>query len=234
MFGQKRWRLFRLLGNDVYMTPSFLVVLVIFALIGVNNLQQLQSGLLWIPILFIGVLLHELGHAIASHRLGYGNSEIVFWGLGGLAINRYAGRRDPRKQIAIALAGPLVSLLLGVASGGALYALEGGITYTSYFGQFLYLMMWVNLVWAVFNMLPIHPMDGGQATLNALRLMLKKERQAIRWTAYLSLGALALSLVGYSAYFKTAPSLFLILLAAYFGYMNVQLLRDGTIRPMMA
>lgn len=223
----KKWYMFKLFGHPVYMTPSFLIVMLVFSLVGVNSLDQLIQGLFWIPILFFGILLHELGHATASKAFGYGHSELLFWGLGGLAINNHRRRLEPLKQVVISLAGPLASFLVGVASGAAWYAAEGGFTTTSLLGSFLALMTSVNLFWAVFNLLPIHPMDGGQALLNGLRAFVKPSSKAIKYTAYISLAAIVLSVGAYAAYFGRAPGLMILFLAAYFGYMNWKMLQQG-------
>jgi Zn-dependent protease len=224
--GSTKWRLFKVLGHTVYMTPVFLVIMALLAFQGVNTAQQLLVGLLYLPVLFIGILLHELGHAEMSKKLGFGTSEVMFWGLGGLAINRASRRRTPKESIAIALAGPAVSLLLGLASGAGLYAWAGGFSPADMFGQFLYLMMSLNLFWAVFNLLPIYPMDGGQATRSALELVMKRRRKDVpKFTGVISLVTLALALGVASVALR--PDLFMVFLALYFGWINVKLIRQG-------
>lgn len=215
------------------MTPSFLIICVVLALMGVNTPKQLLIGSLIIPVLFIGILLHELGHATASKKFGYGNSEILFWGLGGVAINRYRNMRDHKKNIAISLAGPAVSLILGVVSGVLLYVVEGGLSATGYLGEFLQLMMVLNLFWAVFNMLPIHPMDGGQATMSLLKLVTKNSQKAIKYTAYISFAAIIGGLGLYAVLFRTTPTMMLIFFALYFAYMNWRMLKEGREVQMM-
>lgn len=229
----KTWQLFSLFGHKVFLTPSFLIVCAVLAFWGVNSLSGLLSGALIIPVLFVGILLHELGHAAASKRFGYGHSEIMFWGLGGVAINRYRGRRNNKHNIAISLAGPAVSALLGIASGGALYAYTGALSSGStLLGEFLYLMMTLNIFWAVFNLLPIHPMDGGQAMLSGLKIALKDTQKAIKMTAYISFAAIALGLGAYSLLLGRVD-VTIGLFGAYFAYMNYKMLREGREVRMM-
>ena len=224
--GSTKWRLFKVLGHTVYMTPVFLVIMALLAFQGVNTASQLLVGLLYLPVLFIGILLHELGHAEMSKRLGFGTSEVMFWGLGGLAINRTARRRTPKESIAISLAGPAVSLLLGAGSAAGLYVWAGGFAPSDMFGQFLYLMMSLNLFWAVFNLLPIYPMDGGQATRSALELVMKKRRRDVtRFTGIISLVTLGLA-IGFASVLLR-PDLFMLFLALYFGWINVKLIQRG-------
>lgn len=226
--GDKRWYLFTIFGNEVYMTPSFLFIMVLFVGMGVQTATQLLTGLLWIPVLFIGILLHELGHALTSRALGYGNSQIVFWGMGGLAINR-GGHRPPLHQIFISLAGPLASVLLAIVSGAALFAVEQGMASTGMLGKFLELMLYVNAFWAVFNLLPIFPMDGGQAMRSGFQMLFKNAVRSSRYTGYVSIVAIVLTILASFVLFQ-GPGLFLLFLAAYFGYMNWQLIQTGNQR----
>jgi stage IV sporulation protein FB len=227
MFGDKRWYLFSVMGNKVYMTLSFLIIMVLFAGMGVQTGAQLLVGLLWVPVLFIGILLHELGHAFASKKLGYGHSEIVFWGLGGLAINRYSGKRSHVHQILISLAGPLVSGLLALASLGVLFALEGAFTSTGYFGKFWELMVMANGFWAIFNLIPIHPMDGGQAMGSALQMGMKNRERALRTTGIISIVMIVAMLAGSAFIFRQTPGIWLLLLSAYFAYLNWKMIQTA-------
>ncbi len=226
MNGSTKWRLFKVLGHTVYMTPMFLLIMALLAFQGVNTAQQLLIGLLYLPVLFIGILLHELGHAQMSKKLGFGSSEVMFWGLGGLAINHSARRRTPKESIAVSLAGPAVSLGLGALSAAALYGYAGSFSPPDMLGQFLYLMMGLNLFWGVFNMLPIYPMDGGQATRSFLEIVMKKRRRDVpRLTGIISIVTLVLVL-GFAS-FALRPDIFMLFLALYFGWINVKLIRQG-------
>lgn len=229
MLGGKRWYLFTIAGNAVYMTPSFLFILALFVGMGVQNADQLMEGLLWIPVLFLSILLHELGHALASRLLGYGNSQIVFAGLGGLAINSFQGKRSPKKAILVSLAGPAASLALGLIGGGVLYALAGGLTATSMFELFWFKMFVMNIFWAVFNMLPIYPMDGGQAMRSVFELAFKNLTKASRVTGIVSIVAIVVSMLGAWLIFKGLGT-FTFFLAAYFAYLNYQLIQGQQAR----
>src|SRR3954467_5689108 len=102
----KSWRLGRLFGFPVEINVSFLILLgVVFLAFGG------LAGVLIVSLAFGSVLLHELGHAIVARRLGVGVASIELGSLGG------AGKmidlpRTPRHEIAIAAAGPAVSLAL--------------------------------------------------------------------------------------------------------------------------
>jgi Zn-dependent protease len=112
------------------------------------------------------IIAHEIGHVVAAARFGVRAESIELWALGGSTkLNREA--KSPRAEGWIAAAGPLVSLAIGVVATGsavALYAADAGRTAVAAVG-------WVgvvNVVLALFNMVPATPLDGGRV-LKALR-----------------------------------------------------------------
>nr|WP_254282512.1 site-2 protease family protein [Haloarcula salina] len=118
--------------------------------------------------LFVSVALHELGHAWAAMRYGLRVESITLWILGGLA-SLEAMPKEWNRELVIALAGPAVSVLVGVACYAALFAIPASAQVT------LFLVGWLavtNLLLAVFNMLPAFPMDGGRV----LRALLSRNR----------------------------------------------------------
>jgi Zn-dependent protease len=107
---------------------------------------------------FLSILIHEFSHAMVARRYGVETESIDLWALGGVAR---LDREPPtaRADGLIAVAGPAASLVIGLASFGAGYVL--GSTVLAWIG-------FVNLVLAVFNMLPGAPLDGGRV-LRAVR-----------------------------------------------------------------
>jgi Zn-dependent protease len=243
MFGtsenQKRWKLFSIAGNDIYVTPFFLILIAFFSFMGLragSGAMALANVVVWAPVLFIGVLLHELGHAFAMQRFGYGASTIVLHGFGGVTINRRRQNSPPGKSIAISLAGPAASLLLGLAFIGVMYMTGNSVgNLGSYLrdGQVLIelanTMAVINIFWAIFNMIPINPMDGGHVVLHSLRAILKDRRKAMRYSAISSLVLLVIAVpVGL---LFTGSIIFLLLLAGIFGFQNWQIYqatKEGT------
>ncbi|MFP4599601.1 MAG: M50 family metallopeptidase [Persicimonas sp.] len=238
MFGNssKRWKLFTLFGHPIYVTPFFLVLIAFFAFSGLQagaGMEALTNIIVWAPVLFIGILFHEFGHAFALQAYGYGNSRIVLHGFGGVTINERRKVSPPGKSIMISLAGPIASLLLAVISGGALLlytglsdvasAFEGG----GVFATFLQTMALVNVVWAVFNMLPINPMDGGHVVLHGLRWGLKDQRKAMRYSAISSLVFLGLLVLGLLALgFGGLGLIWILVIAGMFAMQNWQILKS--------
>jgi Zn-dependent protease len=155
---------FRLLGFPVRVHPLFWLGA---ALLGASYLNSPDGrGLLymaiWIGVVFVSILVHELGHAVAFRRFG-ADSHIVLWIFGGLAVP-YSGVNGRWRRIVVSLAGPVAGFLLcGLVWGSARltdWPLKGGIPVL-----LLYFFLFsVNLYWGIFNLLPVFPLDGGQVS----------------------------------------------------------------------
>ena len=126
------------------------------------------AGVLLVLIVASCVLLHELGHALLARHLGVPVAGIGLHIFGGAAQMVGLPRR-PGDEIAIAAAGPAVSFALAGLGHGL--ALVTGVRLLGLFG-------WVNLVLAVFNLLPAFPSDGGRI----LRAWLARRRGLVRAT----------------------------------------------------
>jgi Zn-dependent protease/CBS domain-containing protein len=146
--------------------------------------------------LFTGVILHELGHSLVARRLGYPIASITLWIFGGIAqLDEMP--EDWRHELVIAIAGPIVSVALGVVSYAAFLAVPRSGSVTVAAAAFLlgYLAV-MNVALAAFNMLPGFPMDGGRV----LRALLARNRPYARATEIAAqvgkLFAIALGLFG--------------------------------------
>jgi Zn-dependent protease len=150
------WKIGRVAGIDLFIHPTFLLVLLFPGVLSGG-----AGSLLLVLAVFGCVLLHELGHALAAQRFGIRTRDITLYPIGGVArlerMPRAAGA-----ELAIALAGPAVNVaiagalwLLGFVSGGALLSGAG-------LGFLLSELLAINVILAVFNMLPAFPMDGGR------------------------------------------------------------------------
>jgi Zn-dependent protease len=118
----------------------------------------LLGGVVATVAFFASILAHEFGHAMVARRYGVRTESIDLWALGGVArLDRESP--SPRADGLIAVAGPAVSLLIGLAAFGAGVAFQSTV---------LIWVGFVNGVLAVFNMLPGAPLDGGRV-LRAVR-----------------------------------------------------------------
>ena len=158
--------------------------------------------------LFFGVLLHELGHSLIAMRYGYQIDSITLWLLGGVA-SFTDFPEDWRHEFWIAIAGPVVSVLVGVVSYVAFVALGPNIDMARFVFGYLAIL---NVVLAAFNLLPGFPMDGGRI-LRALLARTRPHAQATQQAATVGkLFAFGLGIVG------VFGNWFLIILA-FFIYM---------------
>ncbi|WP_224448028.1 CBS domain-containing protein [Haloprofundus salilacus] len=124
--------------------------------------------------LFACVLLHEFGHSLVALRYGFEIESITLWLFGGVA--RFTEMPENWKQeLNVALAGPVVSVALGVLSYLAFFALPSSFDALKFVLGYLAL---TNILLAVFNMLPGFPMDGGRV----LRALLARDRSYARAT----------------------------------------------------
>ena len=159
-FGHGGWR-FGLFGFPVRVDPSFWIVSV---LLGLKS-GDAGTVAIWVAVVFVSILAHELGHAAMGRALGLFGS-IELYSMGGLT-RWYAGRTArPRQDIAISLAGPLTGLALGAAVWG--YVQLQGRPEPYYWRVAVVDLLWVNLGWALLNLLPISPLDGGHVTASAI------------------------------------------------------------------
>jgi membrane-associated protease RseP (regulator of RpoE activity) len=168
--------------------------------------------------IFVAILFHELGHALAISKLVKEDTVIVI-GFGGATFHNYI--RAPGKQLLVSLAGPFAGLLTGcVAWAVAHYTVTGSPGWPPYgfpVGDSIWLhslryFLWASLYWSLFNLVPAIPLDGGHALRAGLLVLGVKARPARRFTRILSV-ALAVGLGGYAV--LVLESLFIGLIAVF-------------------
>jgi len=197
-------------GIPVTIGPWILV-----GLLGLGVLSGLTAEFLaeWIVLGFIALLLHELGHAVAFRRFGVGSS-IDFWFLGGFTVpndpEAAAGLSD-RQMLVVAVAGPGVGLVLGAATlavGPAFRDAGSSIRMP------LFLWTFVNLGWAIFNLLPISSLDGGRALGHLAGAVFGRAGRAIGLAAGLVASGLIAVLAAEARLYSVA------VIAVVFGLFN--------------
>lgn len=113
-------------------------------------------------VAFFCVLLHEFGHALAAKQAGYRVPSITLMILGGVASIQSFGK-NPHKDLYVTIMGPVVTLALCLVS-------FLGIMLFPFLKNFFALVFLINAALFVFNILPIHPMDGGRLLKDTCRL----------------------------------------------------------------
>jgi Zn-dependent protease/CBS domain-containing protein len=186
-------------GIPIRLDATFLLILPLFAYLIGSDVETLTTELLngalgagidpaaltggptpWILGtvaalgLFACVLLHEFGHSLVAMHHGYEIESITLWLLGGVA--RFVEMPEDWKiELQVAIAGPIVSIALGIVAYAAFSLVPGSQPAIAFLLGYLALM---NIVLAVFNMLPGFPMDGGRV----LRALLARTRPYARAT----------------------------------------------------
>jgi Zn-dependent protease len=171
-----------ILGTTIALDFSFLILIAFFVFSSTEQMGM-PGALLWIPVILISILFHELAHAAMIGILGHGSSEIVLEGIGGVTINQRRSR--PWQDMIISAAGPAASFLLA----WLIYVAMNNVGYLNrdkFFIALLPLMVWANVLWAKFNLLPVMPLDGSGIVRNFLRMFLS-ERPAFLISVWLSI-----------------------------------------------
>lgn len=238
---------FRLFGIPVRVHPFFWLMTVVLALGG----EELRPGELisWVAVVFVSVLIHELGHAFTQRHFG-GRPWITLHGIGGLASCEDCDDR-PSSQILIALAGPAAGFLLaavtliclalaGARPGSTVdfagwtlsefervsnVSLLGGAIYWDRFStpatdDLVRSLLGVNILWGLVNLLPIYPLDGGRVSRELCTL--RSARGGIILSLRISMVAAALmTAVGLIAW----QSIFTALMFGYLAYTSYSTLQ---------
>lgn len=226
---------FNLAGFPVRVHPLFWLIAV---LLGYSSGDIVQI-LVWVGVVFVSILVHELGHALAFRRYGL-SSQIILHFAGGLTVpeSTYWGSRwasvalGPNQNIFISLAGPIAGFLLAALVMAAV-VLSGGSILTSrllgviplpamallpFGGQvlsmFVTALLWINIFWGVINLMPVDPLDGGNVIRNVLVQV--DPADGVRKSLWISV--IAGALLALVAFFFLR-SLFMAIL---FGFLAVQ------------
>jgi len=149
---------FRLFGIPVEVRWSFFLVAV---LIGWTPRTPTQFLVVWVAVVFVSVLAHELGHALVARSFDL-EAAITLYALGGYTTFPADPRRlTPGRRTLIAASGSAVGLVVG----GAVWALArtGTLRPDTALGRYAVgVFVFVNVIWGLLNWLPIRPLDGGQ------------------------------------------------------------------------
>ena len=159
---QGSFHLFRLAGISVFLHWSWFLAAAYFLGERESAYPSLFWNLLKYLALFLIVLLHEFGHALACRQVGGHADMIVLWPLGGVAY--VAPPHRPGATLWSIAAGPLVNLVLfPVLTGAWLVAWAFGLAspWPNLNGP-IQAVWTINLGLLIFNLLPIYPLDGGQ------------------------------------------------------------------------
>jgi membrane-associated protease RseP (regulator of RpoE activity) len=180
---------FQLFGFPVHIHWFFWVNCALLGgAIGADSPREMQAIMGFMLVAFLSVLIHELGHALTMRHYGDQRVGVVLYALGGIAQgSRHLTRSE---DFYVSAAGPFVQIVAGVAAWWLkdLWLPEHWLA--SYMlNQFI----WISIFWAVLNLLPIIPLDGGHITLAVLGPQRQKMALCISIICAIAVGILALT-----------------------------------------
>ena len=171
------FRLGRIAGIDIDIHATFAFLLAWVALVEYQDSHSVAGviqALVFILAVFASVVTHEYGHALTARRFGVRTRRITILPIGGVAsLERIPS--VPSQELLIAIAGPAVTVGIALVLFIVLRAAGLPVAATdldSAGGPFLTRLMWVNVILAIFNLLPAFPMDGGRILRAALAMRL--------------------------------------------------------------
>lgn len=144
------------------------------------NTQEVIFSVLFILAIFICVVIHELSHSLTARRYGIPTKSITLLPIGGLADLQKMPEK-PKQEFAVSVAGPLSNIAIALIITIALL-ITNNFNLSSYYFQsltgknFFIILMFANLMLAVFNLLPAFPMDGGRIFRSLMAMYFTREK----------------------------------------------------------
>ncbi|MDZ8085432.1 MAG: site-2 protease family protein [Nostoc sp. DedQUE12b] len=181
---QTNWKIGSLFGIPLFLDPLWFVILGLATLnFGVayqewGSVVAWSAGIVMALLLFGSVLLHELGHSLVARSQGIRVNSITLFMFGGIAAIEEESK-TPFKAFQVAIAGPLVSIILFVLLRLAAFVIPDTNPLSVMVGD----LARINLVVALFNLIPGLPLDGGQVLKAALWQITGNRFQAVHLAA---------------------------------------------------
>jgi Zn-dependent protease len=164
---------FRLFGIPVTIQPSFLVIA---ALLGFAGRPPLIFLVAWVVVVFVSILIHELGHALTARSYG-AQVAIELNAIGGLTSWEVPGQElSPGRRALVAAAGSGVGVIFGVLVW-VFDQLTG--PYHGVADFVVSNLIRVNVFWGLLNWLPIRPLDGGHLFTSLLQKVVPARAETI-------------------------------------------------------
>jgi Zn-dependent protease len=219
----------KIFGIPVKVQPFFLLVV---GFLGYSRNLPFEFLVEWVIVVFISILAHEFGHALAIRAFGM-SPQILIYGFGGMTSWTDEKDISHAKRIAISLAGPFAGFLFG----GIVFLSEYKFPdlFADRLGNQTYFdLMFVNFGWGIFNLLPILPLDGGNVAYSIEQMVTKRPSGVI--TRALSL----LIAAGVGLWALSIGQSWIVFLMALFALNNGRALfqlfqtdQDESLRPLL-
>jgi len=202
-------RIFKIFGIPIELDFSFLILIISIYLLAFSGFISLEMAVL-ITLIFVTVVIHELSHSYVALHFGVKIEKILLLPIGGIAKMEEIPR-VPRQELLISIAGPLTNLIIAATFYGIQSTRILPQTITNFIGNFIL----VNIVLALFNLIPAFPMDGGRI----LRALLAEKMTYLRSTEIsANLGKFLAILMAMAGIFYN----FFLILIALFIYIGAE------------
>jgi stage IV sporulation protein FB len=187
-------------------------------LLGLNHRDPVKLAM-WVAIVLVSVVFHELGHALMGKAFGL-EPRIELHGMGGMTyFNGGRAEVSTGKSIAISVAGPFAGFLFAIVVFAT--QLAGLHPVHPLVREAVWLLLSVNLGWGVFNLLPMLPLDGGNVLRSIVNAIAKERGEKISRIISIGVAAMiALLSIRYQQWW-------VLYLGVLFAFQNVQGLRQA-------
>jgi len=191
------------------------------------NSDEGWAGLLiWVAVVFQGILMHELGHALVGRAFGR-QPRIELIALGGLTWWEQREPMSPGRSLIVSAAGPAVGIFIGSLALVLMDALR--VPDPSLARYAFRSLIFVNLGWGLLNLLPVLPLDGGNIVASVMELLAPTRGRLL--SCYVSFGVIGLLFVVTVA-FKQYPATILLFLLAFSTFQAFRIERQRlTMQP---
>jgi len=185
------------------------------------NSDEGWAGLLiWVAVVFQGILMHELGHAMVGRAFGR-QPRIELIALGGLTWWEQRAPMSPGRSLLVSAAGPAVGIFIGSLALVLMDALR--VPDPSLARYAFRSLIFVNLGWGLLNLLPVLPLDGGNIVASLMELLAPSRGRLL--ACYVSFGVIGL-LFAVTVTFKQYPATILLFLLAFSTYQAFRIERQ--------
>ena len=218
---------FTLFGFPTTIQPFFwlLAALVMGVSLGeINDMPMwITQMLLGMAAIMISILIHELGHAFTFRHLFHVPSNIILHGFGGVTVpwqshHRSYGIRGTMAECFLSFSGPLAGFVCAFLFIGLNYIIPANIGGLA--AELVHFFLWwtaaISIIWGIFNLLPVYPMDGGHISREIFLFFFP--RRGIEFSLIVSM--MLAALLGILA--LRVGNFFMTFLFGFFAYQNYQ------------
>lgn len=209
------WRIGRVVGVDVLIKPSLLVMGAALVLLFAPRWEDRSDtspyvlATVFVVALYVSVLVHEIAHVLAARAYRMRVDSVTLHLLGGETIIE-GESRTPVQELITSIVGPLASLAIALGAFAVSDAMGIGTT-----SDVIWSIAWVNLIVAAFNMLPGLPLDGGRVFRAIIWLVTGDEETGVRIAGWIGrLTAVAVVVVAVLTFTNARDTVINVLIAA--------------------